>query len=206
MLKIPSSLAMELCSILLSPNDDLEYRAAAMIPQQEQQQAAPKRRANRWGKRLIFLLVAGVVCVVLAGLYLHFSFGHSIGSGPAGPSVDPDPFRTDWTTRPVLLVGLGDSVTAGFGARRGYGYFDRLIKNPVDEFPELKSISLSKVLPALRSTNLAVSGSVSSEVLQSQLASLASADSNTLGLVVITTGGNDLIHWLSLWGILGTDL
>jgi lysophospholipase L1-like esterase len=165
-----------------------------MISQQEHQQATPQGRANRWGKRLILFLVAGAVCVILAGLYLHFSFGHSIGSGPAGPSVNPGPFRSEWTTRPVLLVGLGDSVTAGFGAPRGYGYFDRLVKNPVDEFQELKSISLSKVLPALRSTNLAVSGSVSSEVLRSQLPSLAPADSNTLGLVMITTGGNDLIH------------
>jgi lysophospholipase L1-like esterase len=165
-----------------------------VIDRQEQHLGKPASHANPRASRLVWLIVAGVICVASAGLYLHFSFGHSIGSGPAGPLVDPDRFRTEWTSRPVQLVGLGDSVTAGFGARRGYGYFDRLIKNPIDEFQDLEGISLSKVFPVLRSTNLAVSGSVSSEVLQTQLQSLAPADSHTLGLVVITTGGNDLIH------------
>jgi lysophospholipase L1-like esterase len=93
-----------------------------------------------------------------------------------------------------LLVGLGDSVTAGFGARKGYSYFDRLAKNPADEFSELNGVSLPAVFPNFGSTNLAISGSTSSEVLTRQLSLLATNNSGVLGIVVMTTGGNDVIH------------
>jgi len=46
----------------------------------------------------------------------------------------------------------------------------------------------------LKATNVAVSGSISREHLERQIARLGRADSNTLGLIVITTGGNDIIH------------
>jgi hypothetical protein len=58
----------------------------------------------------------------------------------------------------------------------------------------MRGICLSAVLPNLRSTNLAVSGSVSGEHVQKQLPQLPRADTQTLGFVVLTTGGNDLIH------------
>lgn len=93
-----------------------------------------------------------------------------------------------------MLVGLGDSVTAGFGARKGYGYFDRLVRNPLDEFRDMQRINLSAVLPGFSVTNLAVSGSTSMEHVDRQLPLLPVSDSNVLGLVVLTTGGNDLIH------------
>jgi lysophospholipase L1-like esterase len=93
-----------------------------------------------------------------------------------------------------LFVGLGDSVTAGFGARKGYSYFDRLAKNPVDEFPEMNGICLASVFPKFQFTNLAVSGSTSSEVLSRQLNSLTTNAPDVLGIVVMTTGGNDIIH------------
>jgi lysophospholipase L1-like esterase len=92
------------------------------------------------------------------------------------------------------LVGLGDSVTAGFGARKGYGYFDRLVKNPPDEFIDLNGICLSAVMPKLQFTNFAISGSTSLEHVERELPRLAMISSNVLGIVVITTGGNDLIH------------
>ena len=145
-------------------------------------------------KRLIWLILGGLILVAGAAIYLQSSFGISVGSGPAGPTVDRAAFERVWTTKPVLVIGLGDSVTAGFGARRGYSYFDRLIKNPADEFPDLVGCSLSRVLPNLTFTNLAVSGSVSAESCDAQLPQLPVADRNTIGLVVITTGGNDLIH------------
>jgi len=78
-------------------------------------------------------------------------------------------FSSNWTSRPVLLVGLGDSVTAGFGARAGFSYFDRLVATPQDEWGEMKGTCLSAVLPNLRATNLAVSGSISLELAESQL-------------------------------------
>ncbi len=93
-----------------------------------------------------------------------------------------------------MLLGLGDSVTAGFGSRKGYSYFDRLIKNPADEFPDLSGLNLSAVFPNLVATNLSVSGSTSDEVAARQLAHVPAYGSNVLGIVVMTTGGNDLIH------------
>ena len=151
--------------------------------------ASPRR-----GRRFIGLLVAGVLLVGTAGLYLYLTFSLPVGEGPAGPTIARTAFTHPWTTRPVLLVGLGDSVTAGFGARRGYAYFDRLVANPPDEFPDMSGICLSAVLPNLRTTNLSVSGTISIEHAQDQLPRVPRADAQTLGFVVITTGGNDLIH------------
>ena len=50
----------------------------------------------------------------------------------------------------MLLLGLGDSVTAGFGVPSPYSYFSRLVKNPDDEFEDMRGICLSAVLPNLR--------------------------------------------------------
>ena len=55
-------------------------------------------------------------------------------------------------------------------------------------------ISLSKVLPNLEVANLSMSGSTSLECLDRQLPKLKIQPEKVLGLVCITTGGNDLIH------------
>ncbi|MCW5550925.1 MAG: SGNH/GDSL hydrolase family protein [Verrucomicrobiae bacterium] len=145
-------------------------------------------------RRLHLLIVLAVLGVCATGTWYYFSQSRPVGGGCAGPAVPAEAFVQPWTDRTVLLVGLGDSVTAGFGARKGYGYFDRLVANPPDEFPDLREINLRAVLPGLRATNLAVSGSTSLDLVKQQLTRLPVADSNVLGLVVITTGGNDLIH------------
>lgn len=145
-------------------------------------------------KRLFGFFAAGVVLAGGILFYLHFFLSAPVGSGPAGPIVAKDAFSKPWTQRDVLLVGIGDSVTAGFGARKGYSYFDRLVTNSTDEAAEMKGISLSAVLPNLRVTNLSVSGSTSAEHAERQIPLLSQQASNTLGIVVITTGGNDLIH------------
>ena len=103
-------------------------------------------------------------------------------------------FRRSWTTRPVLLLGLGDSITAGFGASDGLSYFERLVANPPGEFPDMQGICLTTVLPNLKAENGSVSGSTSPEHLKYQIEPLKTADARTLGLIVLTTGGNDLIH------------
>jgi lysophospholipase L1-like esterase len=155
---------------------------------------APAMAPARRRRTLLLTLAFGLLLIALAGFYLHFSYGVPVGTGPAGPSVPRASFAQTWTTRPVLLVGLGDSVTHGFGARRGYGYFDRLASNPPDEYADMKGLCLSAVMPQLRTTNLAVSGSISHEFPEGQLSRLPAVGTNTLGWVVITTGGNDLIH------------
>ena len=82
------------------------------------------------------------------------------GTGPAGPSVAAKPFQQTWTQQPIMLVGIGDSVTAGLGtSSTELSYFSRLVKNLTDEFAEMKGRSLSIVIPDLKTNNLAVSGS-----------------------------------------------
>jgi lysophospholipase L1-like esterase len=163
--------------------EPLEHQASS------ESAAAKRPRGHLWA-----WLGFGIATIAATGLYLHFKYSRAIGSGPAGPTVSGQAFAGAWTTKPVLLVGLGDSVTAGFGARKGYSYFDLLEKNASDDFSDIKGRSLSIVFPNLRSTNLSVSGSTSFESLEAQLPRLATADAQTLGWVVITTGGNDLIH------------
>jgi lysophospholipase L1-like esterase len=145
-------------------------------------------------KRIVLVLLAGLVLIAGMAAFLFFRFVRPVGFGPAGPPVARESFSRPWTRRPVLLVGLGDSVTAGFGAQKGYSYFDRLTKNPADEFPELNGICLSAIFPNLASTNLSVSGSTSAEVPAGQLSRLPTNEPSVLGIVVITTGGNDIIH------------
>ena len=70
----------------------------------------------------------------------------------------------------------------------------RLLKNPPDEFSDMQGKCLSTFFPHLVSTNLAVSGSTSGEHVRQQLSRLPSNISNSIAFVVMTTGGNDLIH------------
>ncbi|NOX57165.1 MAG: SGNH/GDSL hydrolase family protein, partial [Planctomycetes bacterium] len=113
-----------------------------------------------------------------------------------GPEVPRAAFRSSWSDRPVLLVGLGDSITAGFGAAPpALSYFNRLVKNPPDEFPEMRGLCLSAVLPRLEALNLARSGSNSIENLEILLPKLPVQSPDVFGIVVMTTGGNDIIHY-----------
>jgi lysophospholipase L1-like esterase len=139
-------------------------------------------------------LVFSLLLAATGGLARYFWFERSAGAGPAGAAVPAEPFQQVWTRRPVLLLGLGDSVTAGFGASPGKSYFQRLARNPTDELPELRGLSLSAVLPNLRSRNRSISGTESPQHLDRQIGKLPVFDRDTFGLVVMTTGGNDLIH------------
>lgn len=94
----------------------------------------------------------------------------------------------------MLLVGLGDSITAGFGASAQHSYFELLLTNAPDDGLDLRGICLSAVLPNLRATNLGWSGSTSLQHAKTSLSRLTRQPSNALGVVVLTTGGNDLIH------------
>ena len=159
---------------------------------------APSERTSkrgRRGRRLIWLFAIGGVLVLLAAAYVHFFLYLPMGRGPAGPVVPLEPFESIWTQRPVLLVGIGDSVTAGLGSSRGKSYFERLLANPPDEFADMQGRSLTRVLPKLKSLNIAVSGSTSLNHLEHIRSRLPRQDAAVFGLVVMTTGGNDLIHW-----------
>ena len=97
---------------------------------------------KRWTlrKRLGALLGFGVVAIALLLTYFHYFLERPIGSGPAGPTVAKEAFNEPWTDEPVLLLGVGDSVTAGLGAKTAaHSYFNRLVKNPDDEFADFET-------------------------------------------------------------------
>ena len=134
-------------------------------------------------------------CFVLAAPgYYWFYLARPIGQGPAGPSVPREPFQQVWSERNVLLLGWGDSITAGFGMETGYGYVEWMLDNPLDEFDDMKGICLRNVLPNTTVLNLSVSGSTSLEHRQWIDTKLETQPNDVFGLVVMTTGGNDLIH------------
>jgi len=93
-------------------------------------------------------LVFGILLLGAIG-YVDAFLRLPVGEGPAGPPVDAGRFKATWTDRPVRLLALGDSITAGFGASRGLSYVDRLVKNPDSDFPEMSGCSLSVVIPNL---------------------------------------------------------
>jgi lysophospholipase L1-like esterase len=145
-------------------------------------------------KRLLVLLGTAAFLIAGTAAYIEFHFHLPEGSGPAGPVVDLEPFEKTWTDKKVLLLGVGDSVTAGFGARKGHSYFDRLAHNPDDEFEDMLGRSLSRVLPNLKTRNIALSGSNSLQHLEHVQDKLEQQPADVFGLVVMTSGGNDLIH------------
>jgi len=149
-------------------------------------------------RKVVRIVCIAVLLVLAAGLVKYSGLlpgMPKMGSGPAGPPVPREPFEKTWREGPVLLLGLGDSITAGFGASPGNSYLARLVKNPKDEFPEMQGICLDTVFPDLKVRNLAVNGSTSIDCLRDQIPQIEAASPDTLGVVVITTGGNDLIHF-----------
>jgi len=144
--------------------------------------------------RLRWLTVCGLIVILAALGYREYFLARPVGFGSAGPRVAPEDFQTAWTNRPVVLLGLGDSVTQGLGASPGKTYFQRLVKNPTDEFPEMRGVCLAAVFPKLEAVNLAISGTTSIECVDYQLPKLRAYPPHVFGVVVITTGGNDVIH------------
>jgi lysophospholipase L1-like esterase len=142
----------------------------------------------------IILLIGLVLALGICG-YWYFWLARPMGEGPAGSAVDAVAFQHVWTDRKVLLLALGDSITAGFGVPHDHGYVARAADNPRDEWPDMKDRCLRRVIPNLSVRNIAVSGSTSLEHIDLVREAVKTADAETLGLVVITTGGNDLIHW-----------
>jgi hypothetical protein len=150
----------------------------------------PSRRKRTWGWLLTCLGIP-----LLAGLVLwRFWLYRPVGFGPAGPEVPTAAFAGAWADKSVILVGMGDSVTAGFGALPGHSYFDRLTVNATSDEPAIRGLNLKAVFPNLSVTNLAMSGCTSAQALRAQLPKLGRRPVDSFGLVVMTIGGNDLIH------------
>ncbi|MCK4913910.1 MAG: SGNH/GDSL hydrolase family protein [Planctomycetes bacterium] len=144
-------------------------------------------------KFLRYFIIAAVILVLGILAFLYFNIYLSQGSGPAGPNVPAKPFEYIWSKQNVLLLGIGDSITDGFGAAKGFSYFDRLIENPPQDSKDMIGKNLSRVFPKLKTKNIAVSCTVSSNHFE-EIQKLNVQLSDVLGIVVMTTGGNDLIH------------
>jgi len=156
---------------------------------------SPNAAKPRRYRRLIVLVTLGISLALTVAAWNHYRFARPVGEGPAGPAVSREAFQKAWSSRRVVVLGLGDSVTQGLGASTGsYAYFQRLIHNPPKEFADMQGICLSHVLPNLESLNLAISGTTSIECVDYQLPKLKPYDAATFGVVVMTTGGNDVIH------------
>lgn len=142
-------------------------------------------------KRSVAAVGSGFIIIVLIFSYYYFSIARPIRRGPAGPRVTRSAFERVWSDRPVVLVAIGDSVTAGFGASPGRSYVDLLVNG---DPAEIRDISLKRVFPHINTLKLAVSGSTSIDHLKNQIARIPAFSAGTFGLVVMTTGGNDVIH------------
>ncbi|GAB5403735.1 MAG: SGNH/GDSL hydrolase family protein [Aureliella sp.] len=143
------------------------------------------------------IILVGLVILILAGTLFHTKYylSRPIGSGPAGPAVDSESFASPWTDRKVHIVAFGDSITAGLGANSpAHSYVNRLIANPPDEYADMQGKCLSAVLPNLTHANHAVSGTTSLHHIDAIAERLAPHSEETFGIVLLTTGGNDLIH------------
>jgi len=158
-------------------------------------QPAPSRKPGRKRRGcLTWIILLGIVLIGGSAFYVNYWLYHPMGEGPAGPPVASAPFEEIWSERPVVLLGFGDSIIAGYGASNGKGVYDRLVSNPDDEFSEMQGVSLSAVLPNLSENNIALSGSTSLEHLDILVPKIPEYSEETFGIVVATIGGNDIIH------------
>jgi lysophospholipase L1-like esterase len=117
-----------------------------------------------------------------------------MGNGPAGPVIASEPFYSFWSTKPVVFLGIGDSITRGYGAAKQYTYFELLIKNDNRMYPDMKGKELSIVFPAMTYRNYAQDYTTTQQHLDSQLNKISKYGKEIRGIIVITSGGNDLIH------------
>lgn len=121
-------------------------------------------------------------------------WGLPVGTGPAGPAVPREPFQRVWSDERIVLAGLGDSITKGYGAPAGKGYFDLLRENDDAHWPDMKGCDLENVFGRLEAYNYSQNYTVSREHIEKQLPLVPGWGPDVKGIVVITSGGNDLIH------------
>lgn len=157
-------------------------------------ESTTQKKPARWASRLVkcFVIAVAVVAIVIGGI-AYFNVYLPQGEGPAGPEVPAEPFKHIWSEKKILLLGIGDSITDGFGAREGFSYFERLVKNAPGDSPDMTGKNLSVVFPNLTTKNIAGSGTTSIEHY-SVITSLEKQPDDIFGIIVMTTGGNDLIH------------
>lgn len=125
--------------------------------------------------------------------------GLTNGSGPVGDDDDdsgpgPDGAHKDQT---LHVVGFGDSVTVGFCAYTGYSYVDLLVSNKDSDYPDYNKRDLTYHYGDVILNNRAINGTTScnysEQAIRDAIHSEQIPDSDQT-VVLITLGGNDLIH------------
>lgn len=145
----------------------------------------------------VILLLAGVV-VVSCG-YVGWRFYNAVrvramGDGPAGPAIAAAPFENKWHDGPVVFIGVGDSITRGLGANKEHTYYELLLQNDDAVYPDMAGRELVRVFELTETRNYAQDYSTSQEHIDRQLSRIPTYGPNVRGIVVLTSGGNDLIH------------
>jgi len=148
----------------------------------------------RW-RFLVLFIVLCLWAIGYAGLRIYLiTRVLPMGIGPAGPSVSPASFQNVWSDDKYMLVGLGDSITRGLGTSRPFTYFQLLARNNNEHCPEMTGCDLLSVLPNLQYENFAQDFTVTQQHIDTQLPRIPVYPTDVQGIVVLTTGGNDLIH------------
>lgn len=117
-----------------------------------------------------------------------------MGTSPAGPAIGPEAFRQPWLDKPVVFLGIGDSITRGLGADMPHTYFPLLLSNDDAFYPDMAGRDLSHVVTIQETRNYAQDYTVTQEHIDRQLAKVPQYDPSVHGIIVVTSGGNDLLH------------
>lgn len=151
---------------------------------------------RRWTRteRLMLVLVVAALAALAAVHHARSRRMPSAGSGPAGPPVPAGPFQRVWHDGEVVLLGVGDSITRGFGASPGRSAFELLVRNDDEAIPDMAGRDLRSAFPRLRADNRAVNYSTSVEHVARHVPRIPRFGEGVRGVVVITSGGNDLLH------------
>lgn len=145
-------------------------------------------------------IVVIVFCLIgLFGGYVGWRLYNAVrirpmGEGPAGPAIAAEAFKQPWSDKPIVFLGIGDSVTRGLGAAQKHTYYELLMKNDDAMYPDMAGRELSVVFPSMTCRNYAQDYSTTQDHLDHQLVKVPTYGSDVRGLIVITSGGNDLIH------------
>ncbi len=138
---------------------------------------------------MIKRMIIRIIIIIAVGLTLLFVFSFVTGANsvlnPAPPNQPEQPTATTQSpseaNKNLTIVGLGDSLTRGIGDDSGDGYFGKT-----------KKLLEKELDTTLVSTNLAVSGAKTSDLLplleqNGVIYTISQAD-----IIVLTIGANDL--------------
>jgi hypothetical protein len=163
------------------PNDDTNVKAA--VPQQ------PKQRNNS----IKYFLMAIAAAAVAIWVFFSSYFNLSQSKESAGPEVPAEPFKHVWSEKKAMLYGIGDDITAGPSDREEFSYFQRLVKNPRGDSPDMLGKNLSMVFPNLSASNTASSWSNSINHREA-VGMMSVYPDDVFGIVVMSTGLNEILH------------